>query len=82
MIGAVQSYSRTMFCDLLIPGKEAEFFACGAELVDKARFYASNESERSRIAAAGLLRCQRSGYSYLERMRGALQALGFAPQAV
>lgn len=63
-------------------GKEAEFFSCEAELVDKARFYTSHESERSRIAAAGLLRCQRSGYSYLDRMRGALQALGFAPQVV
>lgn len=61
-------------------GKEAEFFSCQAELVDKARFYASHDSARSRIAAAGLLRCQRSGYSYLERMRGALQDLGFSPQ--
>ena len=34
MIGAVQSYSRTMFCDLLIPGKEAEFFAL-FEITDK-----------------------------------------------
>lgn len=33
-IGAVQSYSRTMFADLLIPGKEAEFFAL-YEITDK-----------------------------------------------
>lgn len=34
IIGAVQSYSRTIFCDLLIPGKEAEFFAL-YEITDK-----------------------------------------------
>ena len=62
-------------------GKEAEFFSCQAELVDKARFYSSHNSARTRIAAAGMLRCQRSGYSYLERMRGVLQTLGFSPQA-
>jgi MFS-type transporter involved in bile tolerance (Atg22 family) len=33
-IGAVQSYSRTMMSDLLIPGKECEFFAL-YEITDK-----------------------------------------------
>jgi MFS transporter, UMF1 family len=34
IIGAVQSYSRTVFCDLVIPGKEAESFAL-YEITDK-----------------------------------------------
>jgi UMF1 family MFS transporter len=34
MLGPVQSYSRTLFSDLVIPGKEAEFFAL-FEITDK-----------------------------------------------
>ena len=34
MMGPVQSYSRTLFSDLVIPGKEAEFFAL-YEITDK-----------------------------------------------
>ena len=41
-------------------GREAEFFGSEAELVDKARFYAANESARRRIAAAGRARCEAS----------------------
>jgi MFS-type transporter involved in bile tolerance (Atg22 family) len=36
MLGPVQSYSRTVFSDLVIPGKEAEFFAL-YEITDKGR---------------------------------------------
>ena len=36
MLGPVQSYSRTVFSDLIIPGKEAEFFAL-YEITDKGR---------------------------------------------
>ena len=51
-------------------GREAEFFGSVDELVDKARFYAGHEPERARIAAAGRLAVrERSGYSYLERLR-------------
>ena len=34
MLGPVQSYSRTLYADLVIPGKEAEFFAL-YEISDK-----------------------------------------------
>jgi spore maturation protein CgeB len=44
-------------------GQEAEFFASPAELLAKIRYYLDHGEERQRIAAAGLARCQRSGYS-------------------
>jgi len=56
-------------------GREAEFFASGEELVDKARFYAAHEAARARIAAAGRARCRSGGYSYLERLRPILAFL-------
>ena len=56
-------------------GREAEFFSSEAELVDKARFYAGNESARAVIAAGGRARCVSSGYSYVERLRPVIAAL-------
>ena len=56
-------------------GREAEFFGSGEELVDKARFYATHEAARARIAAAGRTRCVSGGYSYLERLRPILAFL-------
>ena len=56
-------------------GREAEFFSSADELVDKAAFYASHESERARIAAAGRARCLSSGYAYIERLRPVLDAV-------
>jgi hypothetical protein len=50
-------------------GREAEFFGSETELVDKARFYAANEAARATIAAAGRVRCESGGYSYVERLR-------------
>lgn len=43
-------------------GIEAEYFSNTDELIDKTRFYLANERARARIAAAGRLRCERSGY--------------------
>lgn len=56
-------------------GKEAEFFASGEELLDKTKFYCSNESARKRIADAGYLRCKKGGYTYVCRLKRALQEL-------
>lgn len=56
-------------------GVEADFFSSEDELVDKVRFYASNESTRARLAAAGLERCHRSGYAYAERLAAALHEI-------
>lgn len=50
-------------------GAEAEFFGHDEEMLSKARFYTANDSERSRIAAAGLRRCLDSGYDSLSQLR-------------
>jgi hypothetical protein len=61
-------------------GREAEFFGSQEELVDKTRFYSAHDSERTRIAAAGLARCRGSGYAYVERLRSVMSSpeLGLA----
>jgi spore maturation protein CgeB len=55
-------------------GKEAEFFASAEELVEKLKFYSTNESSRERIAAAGRQRCVSGGYAYVHRLKVALDA--------
>ena len=57
-------------------GKEAEFFASCEELLDKVKFYCSNESARKCVADGGYKRCKEGGYSYVCRLSGALQKLG------
>jgi hypothetical protein len=54
-------------------GKEAEYFSSEAELLDKVRYYLGHAEERRRIAAAGRLRCLRSGYGNPQRLRAMLQ---------
>ena len=56
-------------------GAEAEFFSSEAELVDKAKHYAGNETARRRIAEAGRRRCLSSGYAYVERLASAMAAV-------
>jgi hypothetical protein len=53
--------------------REAVFFSGTEELVDKARFYASNDAPRRRIAEAGYRRCIGSGYSNHARAREMLE---------
>jgi spore maturation protein CgeB len=57
-------------------GKEAEFFASSDELLEKTKFYCSNESARKRIAEGGYKRCREGKYSYVYRLSTALHALG------
>jgi spore maturation protein CgeB len=49
--------------------KEAVFFSSIEELVSKCHYYLNSESRRLRIAASGLNRCIKSGYSNYERAR-------------
>ena len=56
-------------------GKEAEFFASCEELLDKVKFYCSNESARKRVADRGYQRCKEGGYAYVCRLRTALDAV-------
>lgn len=53
-----------------VEGAEIECFGSPEELVAKARHYLDQPEQRERIAARGLQRCVRSGYSWQERMRG------------
>lgn len=59
-------------------GKEAEFFGSVEELEEKARFYLEHEGARRRIAEAGRLRCQRSGYGNRAQMESILGRIGAA----
>lgn len=56
-------------------GKEAEFFAGDAELIDKAKYYIDHPAQRRGIAEAGRLRCLRSGYSNQNRMAQMMKAI-------
>jgi spore maturation protein CgeB len=55
-----------------VEGEEAEFFSSVDELVEKVRFYTTNESARRRIAAAGYERCRTGRYAYVDRLKDTL----------
>ncbi len=57
-------------------GEEAEFFDTDEELLRKTRWYLSHPEQCAKIAAAGLSRCQASGYSYGGRLKKALHEIG------
>jgi spore maturation protein CgeB len=59
--------------DLFAEGHEAEFFSTDQECLEKVHYYLAHPSERERIAAAGLSRCHRSGYSSREQLTLLLQ---------
>ena len=56
-------------------GKEAEFFASEDELLDKARFYCSNETARNSLSLKGYKRCTEGKYAYVHRIRTVLENL-------
>lgn len=58
-----------------IEGQEAEYFENDEEMFDKLTSYLRNDDARNAVAAAGRLRCERSGYSYDSRLREIITAL-------
>lgn len=56
-------------------GKEAAFFSSNEELLEKCKYYLTHEEERKQIAAAGLKRCQTSGYSNEDTIRNIIKQL-------
>jgi len=52
-------------------GREAEFFASDAELIEKCRRYLGDEASRAAVARRGYERCLASGYSNAGRLRQA-----------
>lgn len=61
--------------ELFEEGKEAEFFSSDDEMIEKTRFYLRHDEARRQIAAAGRVRCERSGYSSLELLRKILETI-------
>jgi hypothetical protein len=56
-------------------GKEAAFFSSDEELLEKCRYYLSNDEERQCVAEAGTLRCKTSDYSNEGMIRKVLQEI-------
>ena len=56
-------------------GREAEFFASPAELLQKCRRYLADETGRRSIARRGFERCIASGYSNAARLREAFRLI-------
>jgi spore maturation protein CgeB len=56
-------------------GKEAEFFDSVDELIEKTKFYSNNETARKWVADRGYRRCREGGYSYISRLRSALEGI-------
>lgn len=55
--------------------KEAVFFSSNEELLEKCKYYLVHEEERKQIIAAGLKRCQTSGYSNIETIKNILNQI-------
>jgi len=56
-------------------GKEAEFFDSVDEMIDKLKFYSSNDTARVHVASRGHRRCKEGGYAYVCRISTALNDL-------
>ena len=61
--------------EFFVEGKEAEFFDSTAELLDKVKFYCTNEPARNLIAARGYARCVSGKYAYVHRLKSAFEAV-------
>jgi spore maturation protein CgeB len=61
--------------ELFEEGKEVEFFGSKEELLDKVKYYLSHDDKRKMIARAGRERCLKSGYSYHDRLKEAINKI-------
>ncbi len=67
--GAFMLAERTQeHLELFAEAQEADFFSGDQELIRKTHYYLDNPEKRRRIAARGLERCLRAGFSYKERL--------------
>ena len=67
--GGFMLAERTTEHELLFTeGHEADYFTDAQELIQKTRYYMDNPDKRRMIAAHGLVRCLRDGYSYQRRL--------------
>jgi hypothetical protein len=73
--GSLLLAERIQHQELFEEGKEAEFFSSSEELLEKTKFYCSNESATKRIAEGGYKRCRKGKYSYVHHLSTALDAL-------
>lgn len=81
-LGAFMLHERNdVVTALFEEGVEAEFFGSEDELLAKCRHYLGNPQERQRIAEAGRRRCERSGYSEIDRVREIVPVLAEALRA-
>lgn len=70
MIAPRNQLLKAMFAE----GREAVYYDGKEELLEKIRFYLTNDDARQRIARAGYERCIRDGHSNIDRAREALCA--------
>lgn len=71
--GFMLAERTTEHLELFSENKEAVFFSNDEELLEKCRYYLSNEEERKRIVEGGILRCKTSGYSNEESIKTMLK---------
>jgi len=75
-IGTFMLAERTsQHTSYFVEGKEAAFFGSADELVEKAKYFLSNEDERTAIARSGRQRCLGSGYAYKDRIKRDIESV-------
>ena len=56
-------------------GEEAVFFSSNKELLEKCKYYLNNPDQLKKIAKAGMVRCEKSGYSNFETLKRCLNMI-------
>lgn len=70
MLAEYSSDHARLFAD----GREAVFYLNLEDLLEKTRYFLDHDEEREKIAVAGRVRCENSGYSHDARMAFMLEA--------